>query len=473
MSTRHQSIEERIAAGRALRKTVPRSSHKATGSVDRDPVTLLEASSKGRVARLVPLRYGRMLTSPLAFYRGSAIIQAHDLAGTPHTGIVQQICGDAHLMNFGSYATPERNQIFDLDDFDETHPGPWEWDLKRLVASVTIAARDLGFKSSLADEAVRNAVNGYARNMARHAEQGALELWYDRITLQDLYDETKSAAGKKRVTRFAEKAQRRIHDMLLPKMGAKVDGRWQLHDAPPALFHIHGNSTLFDAEDDWMQLERWQKLSAKLYGDYLQTLSASHRHLLGAFAQQDMAFKVVGVGSVGTRCLILLMTDAKDKPLFLQLKEASKSVLAPYVPKAKSAYTHEGQRVVAGQRLMQAASDIFLGWAVGPFGRHFYVRQLRDMKISPEIENLDGPMLSGYAWLCGRMLARAHARAGGFAPEISGYIGSGQQFGKALVAYARDYADQVERDFATFRDACRSGRLTAQSEADFCADLAV
>jgi hypothetical protein len=320
---------------------------------------------------------------------------------------------------------------------------------------------------------VRNAVNGYARNMARHAEQGALELWYDRITLQDLYDETKSAAGKKRVTRFAEKAQRRIHDMLLPKMGAKVDGRWQLHDAPPALFHIHGNSTLFDAEDDWMQLERWQKLSAKLYGDYLQTLSASHRHLLGAFAQQDMAFKVVGVGSVGTRCLILLMTDAKDKPLFLQLKEASKSVLAPYVPKAKSAYTHEGQRVVAGQRLMQAASDIFLGWAVGPFGRHFYVRQLRDMKISPEIENLDGSMLSGYAWLCGRMLARAHARAGGFAPEISGYIDSGQQFGKALVAYARDYADQVERDFATFRDACRSGRLTAQSEADFCADLAV
>jgi len=466
-------LQERIKQGRSLRKRAGRGSHKAIGNTKRDPVTLLEASSKGRVEQLIPLRYGRMLASPFAFYRGSVNIQAHDLAGTPHTGISHQICGDCHLMNFGGFATPERNLVFDLNDFDETHPGPWEWDLKRLVASLTICARHLGFKSGTADDIVAAAVNNYRDFMAKYAEMGALELWYDKITLAGIFEKSQYAATRKVLARSMAKAQQRTHDNLLPKMGQKVDGRWMMSDAPPVLFHIHGGNTLFAADEDWAQLENWESLANKLFNEYRTTLSPSHRQLLSYFKMQDLAFKVVGVGSVGTRCLVLLMTDDQDQPLFLQIKQAVKSVLAPYVPVGKSTFKHEGQRVVAGQRMMQATSDLFLGASTGPSGRYFYLRQLRDMKISAEVEMFDEFMLGRYALLCGRTLARAHARAGGYAPEISGYIGKGAQFAEALVKYANGYADQVQKDFEAFRAACRTGRLMARSEEDFVADFSV
>jgi uncharacterized protein (DUF2252 family) len=466
-------LKERLAKGNAIRKLVARSTHEAVGDIKRDPVQLLESSSKGRVERLISLRYGRMLASPFAFYRGSAIVQAHDLASTPHTGVIQQICGDCHLMNFGGFATPERNLVFDLNDFDETHPGPWEWDVKRLAASLTVCARHLGFKPSVADEVVVAAIESYQHHMAIFSEMSAMDLWYEKITIEKLFELSQDEDAKKIMADIQEKAQRRTHEMLLPKMAKQLDGRWVMNDAPPALFHIHSDSTLFAEDDDWMKLGHWEVLSKKLLDEYRRSLSPSHQQLLSYFTLQDLAFKVVGVGSVGTRCLALLMTDDQDNPLFLQIKEALPSVLAPYVPAGKSAFRHEGQRVVAGQRKMQSASDIFLGTSTGPLGRHFYFRQLRDMKISADIETFDANLLTRYASLCGRALARAHARAGGFAAEISGYLGSGEQFSEALVKYSNQYADQIEDDFEKFRSACRSGRLIAQTEEDFDADISV
>jgi uncharacterized protein (DUF2252 family) len=470
------SLKERFERGRALRKTTPRGSHEAIGATAagasrRDPIALLKASSKGRVERLVPLRYGRMLASPFAFFRGTAMLQARDLAATPHTGLVQQINGDCHLMNFGGFATPERNLIFDLNDFDETHPGPWEWDVKRLAASFIVAARHLGFSARSGDEAVLAAMRSYQSHMAEYAEMGALDIWYDRIGFDRLLKAFDDDEARDRIKRGMAKAKRRTHEFLLPKIGHKVDGQWTLNDSPPGLFHIHGDSTLFGAEDDWMQLGNWRALSDKLYNEYLVTLSSSHKRLLDNFAMRDLAFKVVGVGSVGTRCLVLLMIDAQGHALFLQIKEARRSVLESYAPSGKSAFKHEGRRVVAGQRMMQASSDPFLGWSTGPSGRHFYFRQLRDMKVSPEIETYDEKLLGLYAGLCGWVLARGHARAGGSAPEISAYLGNGEQFSEALVNYANGYADQVQRDFDVFRSACRTGRLRAQTEADFSADI--
>jgi uncharacterized protein (DUF2252 family) len=467
------SFKDRVAKGRALRKTVSRSSHATVGNVKRDPIELLKASSQGRVGRLVPLRYGRMLASPFAFYRGTAIIQAHDLAGTPHTGLIQQICGDCHLMNFGGFGTPERAFILDINDFDETHPGPWEWDIKRLAASFTIASRHLGFKAAAADEIVWAAMQSYQKHMAEYAEMGALEVWYDSISFDRLRTTVDSAKGRERIKRSIAKASRRSHELLLPKIGQKIDGLWRMNDTPPGLFHIHGDSTLFGKEDDWMQLGHWEALSNKLFNEYLTTISVSHQRLLSYFTKQDLAFKVVGVGSVGTRCLTLLLVDDHDHPLFLQIKEAGKSVLAKYVPSGKSGVKHEGRRIVAGQRLMQAASDMFLGWSTGPSGRHFYFRQLRDMKTSADIETFDEELLRAYAEICGWVLARGHARAGGYAVEISAYLGGGEQFAEALVKYSNAYADQVSIDFDTFRSACRSGRLMAQSEADFGADIGI
>lgn len=465
-------LEQRFADGLALRKRTSRSSHKAIGNIKRDPIPLLEKSSAGRVKRLVPLRYGRMLTSPFAFYRGSAAIQAHDLATTPHTGLTQQICGDAHLMNFGGFATSERNLVFDMNDFDETHPGPWEWDLKRLAASITVAARHLGFKAGPSDEMVFKAVEHYRSRMTEFASMGALDLWYEKLTFEYIVEHTQYEEARKLIAKGIEKAHQRTQASLLPKMADKTNGKWVMRDAPPGLFHLQSKNSLYDDDDDVMRLDL-DKVVSDFTKKYLATLTTSQRQLFSYFTPQDLAFKVVGVGSVGTRCMVLLMTDAQDQPLFLQVKQAVPSVLAPYVPVGKSAFKHEGQRVVAGQRMMQSASDMFLGWSTGPSGLHFYVRQLRDMKYSVEIETFSELLLGRYAFLCCDILARAHARAGGRAPEISGYLGKSGQFAEAIVKYTRGYADQVERDFEAFRGACRKGRLIAQSEADFGADISV
>jgi len=463
--------EQWIEQGRALRKTVRRSAHHALGHLDRDPVALLQSTDKGRVERLVPLKYGRMLASPFAFFRGSAILQAHDLKHTPNTGLLHPICGDAHLMNFGGYGTPERQLAFDLNDFDEAYPGPWEWDLKRLVASLNLAARHLGLSAAQGDAAVAAAVAGYQERMTTLSKLDALSQWHYQITLESAHQTSDDPTARERLAKAMNKAQKRTHEQLLPKMGAKVDGRWTMHDAPPALFHIHGSNTLFSAKDDWMRLGHWKELSDHLYKGYLANLKPEIQALLSRFRLQDLAFKVVGVGSVGTRCLVLLLTDAVDAPMMLQFKQANASVLARYSPARPPPVKHQGERVAIGQRLMQAASDRFLGVTTGPFGRHFYVRQLRDMKVSAEVDTFDANLLARYGDLCGKVLARAHAKSGGFAVQVSAYLGTSDTLAQALVAYTKGYADQVEKDYAFFRDACRSGRVTAQTEADFAADF--
>lgn len=470
-----ETWQERRANGRAARERTPRGAHEATGNVDRDPIELLQASSNGRVGALIPLRYGRMLVSPFTFYRGSAILQAHDLAATPDSGIAIQICGDCHLSNFGGFATPERALIFDLNDFDETSPGPWEWDLKRLVASFTIAGRHLGHGELAADDFAFLAARSYQTHMREYAEMSVLDLWYERITFERMYDSVQSDEARRRIRRGIERASRRTHETMLPKLADRTGDTWRIRDAPPAVFHIRGESTLIDKKDGWMTMKgSREEIFATLMRDYIASLTPERAGLLAQFTLQDVAFKVVGVGSVGTRCLVLLLTDHLDKPLFLQLKEASTSVVARYAKPAKHAKhpEHDGERVVRGQRLMQAATDPFLGWATGPLGRTIYIRQLRDMKIAAELETYDAHAFREYAGLCGWALARAHAKSGGRAPEISGYLGNSERMAEVLVRYGRSYADQVEKDYERFRAACREGRLEARSDADMAADFA-
>lgn len=419
--------------------------------------------------KLVALRYGRMAASPFAFFRGSAILQAHDLATTPNSGMTIQICGDAHLANFGAYGTPERSLLFGLNDFDETAPGPWEWDVKRLAASLVVAARHLRHNQESADEVVYQMIKSYQQRIEEYAQMGTLDIWSDRITFDRLLNTATDPDVQKRLRKGIERAADRTHASLLPKLGEKIAGRWIIHDSPPTIFHIRGKTTLFEPEDDWLRTEHWQQLRHKAFEYYRTTLQGDRSQLLSRFNFQDGAFKVVGVGSVGTRCLILLLTDIHDTPLFLQFKEANKSVIARFA-KTKVP-SHQGRRVVEGQRLMQSASDMFLGWTQGPFGRHFYVRQLRDMKLSANIELMDTYLLGKYADVCGWVLARAHAKSGDCSPEISGYIGNSDRMAESIIRYASQYADQVERDYERFLRACRSGELEARTETDMAADF--
>ncbi|QZP35163.1 DUF2252 domain-containing protein [Pseudomonas sp. DR48] len=463
------TLNDRLKQGKDARKKCPRNAQAETGKIKRDPLPLIKASSVGRISPLVELRYGRMLVSPFTFYRGNALLQAHDLAGTSNMGLVSPICGDCHLMNFGGFATPERNLLFSVNDFDEVHPGPWEWDLKRLVASFVVAARDLRHGESVEESVCREVVASYQRTMLECAEQSALETWYESISYDDLLKQANKATLE-HVERAIEKAERRTHAELLPKISERdAHGRLIIRDDLPEIFHLHKNTTLLDADDDWLRLSDWRPLYDTFMRDYPGTLQADRRALLSRFHVHDLAFKVVGVGSVGTRCLVALLTDEQEFPLFLQFKEARRSVLADYV-KVRSKVRHNGQRVVEGQRLMQSASDLFLGWTTGPNGRHFYVRQLRDMKISAELETFDAPTFAAYARVCGRALARAHAKASGQAAQISGYIGKSDALADALLKYAKNYAKQNEKDFERFQQACRKGRLQARSEADFAAD---
>lgn len=463
------TLNDRLKQGKDARKKCPRNAQAETGKIKRDPLPLIKASSVGRISSLVELRYGRMLVSPFTFYRGNALLQAHDLAGTSNMGLVSPICGDCHLMNFGGFATPERNLLFSVNDFDEVHPGSWEWDLKRLVASFVVAARDLRHGESVEESVCREVVASYQRTMLECAEQSALETWYESISYDDLRKQANKATLE-HVERAIEKAERRTHAELLPKISERdAQGRLIIRDDLPEIFHLHKNTTLLDADDDWLRLSDWRPLYDTFMRDYPGTLQADRRALLSRFHVHDMAFKVVGVGSVGTRCLVALLTDEQEFPLFLQFKEARRSVLADYV-KVRSKVRHDGQRVVEGQRLMQSASDLFLGWTTGPNGRHFYVRQLRDMKISAELETFDAPTFAAYARVCGRALARAHAKASGLAAQISGYIGKSDALADALLKYAKNYAKQNEKDFERFQQACRKGRLQARSEADFAAD---
>ncbi len=460
-------LQERQQRGRALRDQCARKDHATQAQHQRDPVDLLEQSSEGRLPRLVPLRYGRMLASPFAFYRGTALLQAHDLSSTPITGLRQQICGDCHLMNFGGFASPERTLLFGINDFDETHPGPWEWDIKRLAASFMVAARHLNHGDKTGKEAAYRVAASYQKHMQRYTTMNELDIWYEKISFETLLEHAESAALRQRIERGIDKAAGRTHKQLLPKLAEKTATGWRIKDNLPSVFHAEDHQMLLDSD-----AANWSQHLDKMVKDYQATMVADRKILLNRYQFQDLAYKVVGVGSVGTRCLIMLLTDVHDHPLFLQLKEARPSVLAQYAG-AATPYQHQGRRVVEGQRLMQVASDIFLGWASGPNSRHYYFRQLRDMKLTPEVEMYTSEILLEYAELCGWVLARAHAKAGGLAPEISGYLGKGDSFANAIGRYSMLYADQVESDFEKFAKACRSGRLQAQTEADFAQDLRV
>lgn len=445
----YRSKSERAELGRRARGAVPRRSHGEWKPARNraDPIELLQASSKGRLPELVPIRYGRMLRSPFTFLRGSAVVMAHDIANSPVSGFEVQACGDCHLLNFGLFATPERNLVFDLNDFDETLPGPWEWDLKRLCASVMVAGRDCGLSDARARDAVREAARGYREHMHECADMTPMDVWYQRLDMQTIIDDAPDAKSRQFREQLAKQARRRIIDHLFPKLATESGGQIRLVDQPPLLFHP-------DAPD---MLDRVNAAMA----DYRASLSDERRVLLDRYHAVDYALKVVGIGSVGTRCYVVLMVSEDNHPLILQVKEAGRSVLEPHL--RKSAYDNQGQRVVMGQRLMQSSSDIFLGWVRGEDGRDFYVRQLRDMKMSLPVEGFDAAQLARYARGCGWSLARAHAKTGD-AATLGGYLGKSDAMDQALARFAVSYADQTERDHEALVKAAREGRVEVLAE---------
>ncbi|MER8187849.1 DUF2252 domain-containing protein [Kitasatospora sp. NPDC094015] len=458
----HLTPAERAARGKAARGHTPRSSHAGfEPAEDRpDPVDILEAQSAVRVPELVPVRYGRMIESPFRFYRGAAAIMATDLAGTPHSGIRAQLCGDAHLLNFRMLASPERHLLFDINDFDETLPGPWEWDVKRLTTSMVIASRANEFSESECAGIVLATVRSYREWMSRFSAMRNLDVWYTKVDvehLQDLAEGRLQKRGRKKLARAAEKARGRDTMQAFDKLTELVDGERRIAADPPLVVPV--DQILGGVERDTFQRE-----FRKLIGRYGRTLPTDRRNLLEQFHLVDVARKVVGVGSVGTRCWIVLMLgrDGED-PLFLQAKEADTSVLAPFA--GASEYQNQGERVVAGQRLMQAASDIFLGWervdGIDGRRRDFYIRQLRDWKGIVEPEQMIPAGLEAFGQLCGATLARAHARSGDRI-AIASYLGRGDAFDRAVQLFAEDYADQNERDHQALVDAVRSGRVQAE-----------
>jgi uncharacterized protein (DUF2252 family) len=448
------SYQKRREQGRAARRAVPRSSHAGWAPApDRpDPIDLLQEQDRDRIPELVPIRYSRMMASPFAFLRGSAIVMARDLASTPKTGINAQLCGDAHLLNFGAYASPERALLFDLNDFDETLPGPWEWDLKRLAASLVVAGRDNGFDAAACRGAAQASAASYRQRMAEFSEMGELEVWYSRVSEEEVRGLLSGArAGKKttkKLSKNVQKARGRDSLQALSKLTGVVDGRRRIIDDPPLLTRI--------PEGDEIRDQVYAILES-----YKRTLQEDRRHLLERYRFVDAARKVVGVGSVGRRAYVVLLEGRdEDDPLFLQVKEAGASVLEGHV--ATNAYEHHGHRIVAGQRLMQAASDIFLGWFRGTGGRDFYWRQLKDMKGSAKVEGMSPDELVLYAGICGWGLARAHARSGDRV-QIAGYLGKRERFDRAIADFAKDYADQTERDHAALCAAVKSGKVPADA----------
>ena len=447
---------ERRAEGKALREAVPRQDHGGwkVPKNRRDPVEVVLESNEGRMPELIPIRHGRMLQSPFAFYRGTAGLMAADLAHTPVSGLRVQACGDAHLMNFGGFATPERNVIFDINDLDETLPAPWEWDLKRLTASVVVAGRHLGLHENDSVRAAGATVRAYREQMADYAFMKALEVWYDRIDLEKLLERARATASEEISALAEERIQkaraRSVVEHDFPKLVEHHGTRPLIKDNPPLIFHPNKE-----------QAPGYRTGYREGIELYRESLPEHVRVLFDRFHFFDLAIKVVGVGSVGTQCLVGLFMAADDDPLFLQVKEARASVLEPYA--GKSLHANHGQRVIAGQRLMQSASDIFLGWTEGLDKRHYYLRQLRDMKISAIIEDWDGNLLREYAKMCALALARAHARSGD-AAMISGYMGSSETFDDAICEFTVEYADQAQRDYRAFVKAVREGRVKATVE---------
>lgn len=439
------------AARRALAKTLRKNcSRKSLGGwrppKNRpDPIDILIATSKGRVESLVPIRYARMMASPFAFYRGGAALMASDLSTTASTGVLLQICGDAHLVNFGGFATPERELVFDINDFDETTVGPWEWDVKRLGASFVVAARANGLSAQEAHDCAWEVGAAYRDHLAAYAEMPLLDAWYDHMNLQLVIDRMQDPQMKKLAAKTVKKAMAQTaHTKEFAKLAVAGGSPPKIQDQPPLIYHDMSLQESITAGE-----------RAAAFEGYRNSLLPEKRVLLDRFRAVDYAVKVVGVGSVGTYCGIILMVSGNGDPLFLQFKEARDSVIDPFI--GKNAYAHQGQRVVAGQRLMQSASDMFLGWTEGP-KRHFYIRQLRDAKISPQVELMGAATLRRYGHLCAHALARAHARSGD-AVLLSAYLGKSDAFADALASFSVAYADQNERDHAAMVKAARAGRI--------------
>ncbi len=461
---RHVSADDRAARGKAARGAVPRSGHAVwEAPADRpDPIGILEAQATSRVADLVPIRYGRMVSSPFAFYRGAAAIMASDLATTPRSGIKVQTCGDAHVSNFGLFGSPERELVFDINDFDETLPGPWEWDVKRLAASLTIAGRGNGFSAKRRREVVLRATAGYRTAMREFAGMRNLDVWYAHARVQEGLPRLRAmldAKSLKEAERLVGKARTKDSMQAFEKLTHVVDGERRIISTPPLIVPVE---ELFAEEVVKPLYESFHSLVRT----YRRSLLGDRRHLLESFRFSHIARKVVGVGSVGTRAWILLMLGRDDQdPLFLQAKEAQASVLESFV--GKSHYSQHGQRVVEGQRLMQAASDIFLGWErfTGPDGvaRDFYLRQLRDWKGSWAPEAMIPEVMGVYGEMCGWTLARAHARSGDRI-AISSYLGESDSFDRAIAEFSEAYADQNERDHEALTQAIKTGKVQATLE---------
>jgi uncharacterized protein (DUF2252 family) len=461
----HPSVDERRALGKQARTRTPPASHAGwVPAADRpNPVALLEEQDASREADLVPVRHGRMMVSPFTFYRGAAKIMAADLKETPTAGLDVQLCGDAHLSNFGAFASPERELLFDINDFDETLPGPFEYDVKRMAASFTIAARNNGFSTADIRGATLASVAAYREAMTGFADMGVMDIWYARMSEVDLLNLIRIAATEnkklgKRAVQNAEKGLAKAHtrDSLqaLSKLGEMVLGQFRIVSQPPIVVPARDMAVTYGLSDDILP-----QLQEQLHA-YRATLADDRRQLLERFQLVDVARKVVGVGSVGTRAFIALLQgrDAQD-PLFLQIKEATSSVLEDHLPRSR--YANHGERVVRGQRMMQAASDISLGWTVGvDTSRHFYWRQLRDMKGSVDVEAMVPFGLSLYARACGWTLARAHARSGD-PIAIAAYLGKKDRFDQSITDFSERYADQNDQDYVAFTKAIRSGALQA------------
>jgi uncharacterized protein (DUF2252 family) len=462
------TVEERVARGRVARRDAPRSGHgqwqPAAGRPD--PIALLEQQALARLPELVPIRYGRMLASPFTFFRGAAAIMAADLAGTPESGVTVQLCGDAHLSNFGLFGSPERRMLFDINDFDETLPGPWEWDVKRLAASFEVMGRDRGFAPDDRRAIVLAGVREYRDRMRRAAGMGGLQAWYEHLEAGELLKLVRREVAVKRVSKrearaqedMVAKARSRDSTRVLARRAEVIDGGLRIVADPPTIVPIEDLALPGTAWEDPAPVIK------KLLASYRRTLS-HHHHPLEEYRYVHAARKVVGVGSVGTRCYILLLLGRDDgDPLFLQVKEARPSVLEPF--RGPSGYRNHGERVVVGQRLMQAATDIFLGWQrISGFDggtRDYYVRQFHDWKGSADLDTMQVPGATLYSRLCGATLGRAHARWGDRV-AIAAYLGDGTGFDRAIAAFAARYADQNERDHAAFAAAVASGRLVAQT----------
>jgi uncharacterized protein (DUF2252 family) len=464
---KHPSLEERRAQGKEARTRVPPSDHAHWApAADRpDPVSLLEAQNETREPDLVPVRHGRMLVSPFTFYRGAAKVMAADLKDVPRAGLNVQLCGDAHLSNFGVFASPERRLLFDLNDFDETLTGPFEYDVMRMAGSFAIAGRNNGFAKADTRSSTLASVTAYREAMRGFAQMSTMDVWYAHLSEVDFMNGIRSAVNKtskkkdakaaKRAEQSVEKARTRDSLQALSKLGERVDGKYRIVSQPPIVVPSRDLAAAYGLSPDEVE-----PLIREQFRSYRATLQDDRRHLLERFKFVDLARKVVGVGSVGTRAFIVLLQGRDEQdPLFLQVKEATSSVLEDHLPKSR--YKQHGERVVHGQRLMQAASDIYLGWTKGvDANRHFYWRQLRDMKGSADVESMTPLGLSFYAGICGWTLARAHARSGD-AVAMAAYLGKSDRFDRSITDFSERYADQNERDYQEFAGAIRSGRLEA------------